>query len=193
MKKLCLLSATWMIILFHLSTAQAALVTLTPDDKLEISFSLPLPSPSTYDVFSMFISKAGSTGSNIISSDLFNGATLLGSYTSSYNSAASRWTTSSSAFTFDNPTFIDFSSFWDGSIDGLVRVSITGSGSVTFDTDTIEASVGQGVNSSGVSGNLNFNPTINSITVSSVPVPAAVWLFGSGLLGFIGIARRKKT
>ncbi len=26
-----------------------------------------------------------------------------------------------------------------------------------------------------------------------VPIPAAVWLFGSGLLGLIGIARRKKT
>ncbi len=26
-----------------------------------------------------------------------------------------------------------------------------------------------------------------------VPVPAAVWLFGSGLLGLIGIARRKET
>ena len=29
--------------------------------------------------------------------------------------------------------------------------------------------------------------------VSSVPVPAAVWLFGSGLLGLIGMARRKKA
>ena len=27
--------------------------------------------------------------------------------------------------------------------------------------------------------------------LSSVPIPAAVWLFGSGLLGFIGVARRK--
>ena len=27
----------------------------------------------------------------------------------------------------------------------------------------------------------------------AVPIPAAVWLFGSGLLGFIGIARRKKS
>ncbi len=26
-----------------------------------------------------------------------------------------------------------------------------------------------------------------------VPLPAAVWLFGSGLLGLIGIARRKKA
>jgi hypothetical protein len=29
--------------------------------------------------------------------------------------------------------------------------------------------------------------------VSAVPVPAAVWLFGSGLLGLIGVARRKKA
>ena len=29
--------------------------------------------------------------------------------------------------------------------------------------------------------------------LASVPVPAAVWLFGSGLIGLIGIARRKKS
>jgi hypothetical protein len=31
------------------------------------------------------------------------------------------------------------------------------------------------------------------IEISQVPLPAAVWLFGSGLLGMIGIARRKKA
>ena len=30
------------------------------------------------------------------------------------------------------------------------------------------------------------------IGASAVPVPAAVWLFGSGLIGLIGVARRKK-
>ena len=29
--------------------------------------------------------------------------------------------------------------------------------------------------------------------VGAVPVPAAVWLFGSGLIGLIGVARRKKS
>ena len=29
--------------------------------------------------------------------------------------------------------------------------------------------------------------------VSAVPVPAAVWFFGSGLIGLIGVARRKKV
>ena len=32
-----------------------------------------------------------------------------------------------------------------------------------------------------------------TVNVNAVPVPAAVWLFGSGLLGLVGIARRKKT
>ena len=34
--------------------------------------------------------------------------------------------------------------------------------------------------------NANFDFTV-------VPVPAAVWLFGSGLLGLVGVARRKKS
>lgn len=29
--------------------------------------------------------------------------------------------------------------------------------------------------------------------VSTIPIPAAMWLFGSGLLGLVGIARRKKA
>ncbi len=34
---------------------------------------------------------------------------------------------------------------------------------------------------------------VQSGDVSAVPVPAAVWLFGSGLLGLIGMSRRKKA
>ena len=38
-------------------------------------------------------------------------------------------------------------------------------------------------------GNVDF--ATFDITVSAVPVPPAVWLFGSGLVGLIGVARRK--
>lgn len=31
-----------------------------------------------------------------------------------------------------------------------------------------------------------------TVTVGAVPVPAAVWLFGSGLLGLVGAATRKR-
>ena len=40
----------------------------------------------------------------------------------------------------------------------------------------------------------SFNGTVlANETVSTVPVPASVWLFGSGLLGLVCMARRKKA
>ena len=36
-----------------------------------------------------------------------------------------------------------------------------------------------------------FNGASTVINPSAIPVPAAVWLFGSGLLGLVGVARRK--
>lgn len=45
--------------------------------------------------------------------------------------------------------------------------------------------------------NVNFDigsgDSLTVLSVSSVPVPAAVWLFGSGLLGLIAVSRRKKA
>jgi hypothetical protein len=52
-------------------------------------------------------------------------------------------------------------------------VAVSGTDCTTFD------------NSGGVVG-------IAGITASTVPVPAAVWLFGSGLIGLLGIARRRR-
>lgn len=37
------------------------------------------------------------------------------------------------------------------------------------------------------------NLVIPGSSVSAVPVPAAAWLFGSALLGFVGVSRRKKA
>lgn len=53
------------------------------------------------------------------------------------------------------------------------------------------------------SGTYNFTAYLNNnvgtwgtatgtVVVSAVPVPAAVWLFGSGLIGLIGFAKRKR-
>lgn len=54
-------------------------------------------------------------------------------------------------------------------------------------TDELGASVWlnmSGGNSGGAHWDINMDLT-------AVPVPAAVWLFGSGLIGLVGVARRK--
>lgn len=40
---------------------------------------------------------------------------------------------------------------------------------------------------------LSNNQASLEVTISAVPIPAAAWLFGSGLLGLIGVVRRKKA
>jgi len=54
---------------------------------------------------------------------------------------------------------------------------------------------GNGFDVTPTSWTLSANDTGNSysmtIAATAVPIPAAVWLFGSGLLGLIGIARKK--
>jgi hypothetical protein len=40
--------------------------------------------------------------------------------------------------------------------------------------------------------NANFNANLTGTPDTVVPIPAAAWLFGSGLLGLVGIARRNK-
>ena len=64
---------------------------------------------------------------------------------------------------------------------------------IEFDLINLETTIyGPGYNSTG----LDFNTAYADLGVfmvydTVVPVPPAVWLFGSGLLGLVGIARRK--
>ena len=45
----------------------------------------------------------------------------------------------------------------------------------------------------GCVSNIYWDNVSITADVSAVPVPAAAWLFGTGLLGLIGVARRKKA
>ena len=42
-------------------------------------------------------------------------------------------------------------------------------------------------------GGDNVGAMLDNIRVSAVPIPAAVWLFGSGLMGFLAMRRRVKS
>lgn len=68
-------------------------------------------------------------------------------------------------------------------------------GSLKGDLTTGTLSGYTGSNGDTVLANLGpvANPELLPPPLAPVPVPAAVWLFGSGLLGLVGIARRKTS
>jgi hypothetical protein len=53
-------------------------------------------------------------------------------------------------------------------------------------TYTVRTVFSFGINGTGVTADA-------TTSVNAVPIPTAVWLFGSGLIGMVGIARRKKA
>ena len=70
-------------------------------------------------------------------------------------------------------TFIPFSTYLP-----------TGSGFLGIITDQPESPLVANLSGSAVFG-------MDDIRTANAPIPAAVWLFGSGLIGLIGLARRK--
>ena len=85
------------------------------------------------------------------------------------------------AFTdfFETGDSVNFYSFGET---GIINPGASVNGAFFFSPDTLE--------SSAVVFNVGGGATA---LTSVVPVPAAVWLFGSGLVGLIGVARRKKA
>jgi hypothetical protein len=42
------------------------------------------------------------------------------------------------------------------------------------------------------STNVAYYDLTTSFVISTVPVPSAIWLFGTGVIGFLGLKRRKQ-
>ena len=79
---------------------------------------------------------------------------------------------------------------------GMVAVYGFGLGELLFLGDTNWQNLAFGSDNTGGADNVIFADNVVNWLASSppaVPVPAAAWLFCSGLLGLIGIARRKKA
>lgn len=92
----------------------------------------------------------------------------------------------------------------DGPIDGVLdqfSANSTQTGMVSFNLDPYHVpSTGEALelglqfelfDSSG--GSLDSTASVSNLTLTQVPIPAAAWLFASGLLGLTGISRRMRS
>lgn len=106
-----------------------------------------------------------------------------------------------SVWTFGNSTGVVDNTA--GTVDGL-RVNTFDSVTGNFDVATVMfEAVGAGVSlldltefalNPWASNGVRLDPVMESASITvATPVPAAAWLFGSGLLGLVGMARRRKA
>ena len=101
-------------------------------------------------------------------------------------------------YTFHDTTFTDNN---DGTYSGLILFDVISDSGEWYD---IQVDILWDITDSGIvstlygkippdslffpGSNMTFNGDLNP-----VPIPAAIWLFGSGLIGLVGVARRKKS
>ena len=157
-----------------------------------ISLTLPANNISVNDLFSVDV-----VGTDFLTStgggfDIGYDPTILRADSVTFDAAV--WNFSNSPGTINNTT---------GIIDEVLVSTFPGTNPGNFIVATINfTAIGQGTNSftlndsttnpwQGINIDLTYD-TFNPLIVAAVPVPAAAWLFGSGLLGLIGLSRRKK-
>lgn len=78
-------------------------------------------------------------------------------------------------------------------LDPWSGVSTTAWNGMSIDWDGDGINGGAMIDGPFAGASANFNVIANfNVMINPVPVPAAVWLFGSGLIGLFGLSRRKK-
>lgn len=183
-----------LLLLMMTNAAQAA---------LETSSSI-ITSSSQVDLFTF----------NVDASGLFN---IYTQSSAPANLALALWTTTAAAPTASDWTFVasnNNTATWNlfetaNSLDAQIKptlsagqymVSVFGSGISQLGSLLSDGFSGNGaagyfpydLNVDGATltaGSLTFQNSISS--VAAVPLPAAVWMFGSGLMGFLGLSKRK--
>jgi hypothetical protein len=127
--------------------------------------NVPAQPTLSFSYFNTTVNGGGASTQTQTSASCANGQTsILGKVCTSFAAASKNWEGLTFLFTFNNSTKYSFTG------------SLTG-------TDTSGTSISRNTTT--------INWTIAGIDPPAVPVPAAAWLFGSGLLGLAGAARRR--
>ena len=147
-----------------------------------------------------------------ITTSLYNGNTLLGTYTftaNPFNNEAfedvALFKSSTSLLTVDSPTVVDTTSLQNGTIDGHLVVTIS-SGSLSnlefgsYPTDGTElnltiGSANSANNWNGYGGWLysSYSASVIDAPAAATPEPSSLMLLGTGIFGAAGMIRRRRA
>ena len=164
----------FVLLALFLSDAHSAVVTMNPNPITSLSqgayvYELELVSAdSNTNIFRFDLNlvQASTTGQGVAFTFVFDQSIVSSSVV---NQGGYYW------LSFSNPNYLSVG------VQDTATAGITG---------TIEFTL------SATPHTLDVTPyfgTVKSATFSAVPIPGAAWLFGSGLLGLIGMARRMKA
>jgi len=170
------------IILFFLFSTFNMAVATTVDQTNSAVFSFDSSALGAEDLFSFRYTASGMTDDDLLgpnASMLFSfgssaGSADIGSYvvTSPFNFPISNlFSTGLSTANISLPATLDIFYVAVGFVDDIFSIE-----TLTLNTSTDISLLGT-----------------NEGSVSTVPLPAAAWLFGSALLGFFGLSRRKAS
>jgi len=76
---------------------------------------------------------------------------------------------------------------------GVPPTNIGDVSSMPITVNTVDSSGNGSFTTVSVSANATVTSVYTVAAVTEVPVPAAAWLFGSAILGLVGVARRRKA
>lgn len=149
-------------------------ITLSPSESAAIDFHFSAPPAVGVDYLWLNLGSISSSGGASIQlqSDIYNGTSLLGTYTGIFSSTyAAQWTTSSSYFAPYLPA-INFASIQNGSIAGKMTIQNTStSGDVQFDSSNVKVQVAEAIGPFVTYTNPTKQPVITSVVEQSAPPP----------------------
>ena len=164
-------------ILIGINSAQAALVNYTITGDVILG-----DRPSGWNAFGL------TAGDTITATGIFDDSVLTsGSGTILFDSASGN----SMTLTVGSQTFT--ASDDDRFLSGSPSITLDGFGLLGFDYLASTSEYFSSYLTGFDDGDSLYGEWQTTVAISPVPVPAALWLFGSGLIGLIGISRRRQS